>query len=109
MQINDPTIFARMEAVEGFRWAAVDRRGGEYSLTRLLAAYADYEAHKAEWDLHKFDAETAQLFGHSAVINGEGGWARYVIRGDGELVLERGSTHQDKCRKAEAEGFRILS
>ena len=108
MKINNPDLFVTLEALEGLRWAETDRQGGEHSLTKLIAVWAEYKTHKEEWELGGFNTETAQLLGHSGVVYGEGGWARYLIRGE-EIVLDGSSTHNDKKEKALSLGIRVLS
>lgn len=107
MLITDTQLFATLERIEGVSWASIDRRGGPHTLTTLLEVRAEYERRKEEWQLGAFDAEMAALFDHSGVVYGEGGWSRYVLRGE-ELVLEGASTHEAKRVKAQAEGIRIL-
>lgn len=45
--------------------------------------------------------------GNDGCIYGEGGYARYRVCRDGELVLWRSSTNQDHARMAEEQGFLV--
>lgn len=46
--------------------------------------------------------------GGDGAIYGAGGWRRYAVALDGELVLMRWSTTADACSRAEAIGFRVV-
>jgi hypothetical protein len=107
--LSDPDVFdkiAIVESGEGPRWAERDRLmvRGEHSMTGLLRAWAEYQAHKDKWGLDRFDAD---LFGHSGVVYGEGGMSRWIARPDGEIVLDGESTHTRKRLNAEKAGFRV--
>jgi len=104
MLINDPELFAAIVSLEGDRWAHQDRKGSSTSLTALVAAY---HANAVSGYGLEFNSETAALFDHSGVVYGEGGVARYVLRGE-EIVLDGSSTHTEKKRRATELGIRVI-
>jgi hypothetical protein len=70
IRLSDPDAFERIasvECAEGPGWAERDRRGGAYSMTGMLRAWAEFQKQKDAWDLG--DVFDATIFDHSGVIS----------------------------------------
>lgn len=107
--IVDPDAFEKMAQVEGAAWAAYSttHRARE-SFFAVRQAYCDVLC-----ELERY-GEKDPVAGHAAelmdnnVIYGESGYARYVVRNDGEIVLDRSSTRPERAQKAREVGFRVV-
>lgn len=109
IKLSDPDVFDKMASVEcneGPGWAERDRRlAGMHSLTGMIRAWNEYEACKMRWNIE--DGFEATVFEHSGVVYGEGGWSRWIAKGDGELVLLGSTTHPGKRKAAKQVGFTV--
>jgi hypothetical protein len=104
MHLSDSCLYETVILLEGKRWAISDGLGSKYSLKKLLELREYFLTQSVG---SEFSTEMAQALDHSGVVYGEGGVARYVLRGD-ELVLDGNSTHEAKRTKAEKLGIRVL-
>lgn len=107
VHIEDPDALDKLCALEGENWLELQHRRPEapYSFFVILEA----------WNLKKslgdeYADEPLSTFlsgGDSNVLYGEGGWARFVVRSDGEIRLVASSTREVKVRKAVELGFAL--
>lgn len=101
--LKHPHLFEAVQQVEGDEWAEHDKKGGDYSLTNLLAGYSEFKGEKlCEGMLFE-----PCLFGHQGTVYGKDGVSRWVIRNE-VLCLDGESTHEAKREKAKKLGFVVL-
>lgn len=98
VSVYDRTVFSKLAAVEGDRWVreqmkllqdatAADQPMPENSFVGALVTFAE---------------------AGNAVIYGDGGWNRYVIHHDGEIVFSKFHCPSDeRARLATEVGFRV--
>lgn len=110
LQLTDPRAFTRLVEMEGEQWASLQRRKPEapYSFFRLLQAWQAKVAAGYESDPDYPVSDFMEGPSPSNVLYGEGGWRRYAVRADGELVLLRESARAESCTKAETLGIRVF-
>jgi hypothetical protein len=105
--LGDRDFLTKLTAVEGERWLRADAEGfaGRGSSTTAHFFLAEW---RKRAELSEKDRPYWAEILPSRTIYGEGGYARYVVRNDGEVVLDGGSTHKEKTSLAERLGFRVL-
>jgi len=88
LKITDPVALAKMTLLEGDDWAQYQEqnRDADYTFFRAL--------HVNQTDDHAI-----------SVIYGSGGWARYKVLSNGDIVLDGSSTYNEKVVKARELGF----
>ncbi|MNR71695.1 hypothetical protein D3C71_23280 [compost metagenome] len=106
VRIDDANCLALLAQMEGPAWVRLQQARPErpYSFLYLLAAWtASQEAqHRA------VGAEARDFLEHGEpVIYGEGGYHRYVLRTDGELVFSRSHAREVNVARAQALGFAL--
>lgn len=117
--VFDPDVLDRLAAVEGAPWAEGQRTGAGLGGPPAEVAHT-IAAFQAAWTTLQAElAGTGETWGgtldpgdfggpRGGTIYGEGGYARYVVRGDGEVVLLGNSTRPEKVTLARAAGFRVV-
>jgi hypothetical protein len=110
LKVNDPTALACLGEMEGTAWVALQqqKQHAPHSFFVMLAAWNQkvemgYE-HDLDYPLSDFMHDAP---GDGHILYGSGGWRRYAVRPDGEIVLLRESTTQEQCVKAESLGIRV--
>jgi hypothetical protein len=91
VNINAPDAFERMVHIEGQTWREQQSRESqgthEYSFLYALSKHQNREG--------------------PAVIYGEGGWSRWLVTQEGEIILLRSTTTATKVEAAIAAGFTV--
>ncbi len=104
--LGDRDLLTKLTAVEGERWLRADAEGfaerGSSTTAHFFLAEWRKRAELTEEE-RPYWAEVLP----SRTIYGEGGYARYIVRGDGEVVLDGGSTRKERADLAERLGFRV--
>jgi hypothetical protein len=83
-----------------FLLADVDKAYDDYQLHILKAAREDDREYAEEMLTYKYSTEI--------VINGHGGFHRYYVRGDGEVVFSEFHSWANAQEKALAAGFKLF-
>lgn len=106
MKIFDPEIAPALAAVEGEAWWEEQRanRSSPYGFFAWLAAWNQYTQAGGEKEGHR---PGDFIDGGDGAIYGNGGWNRYVVRPDGEIVLLQWSSGSEARRLAVAHGIRV--
>ncbi len=115
VRIDDPDVVDVMGQVEGPAWARsqVGSRSG-YAVPAFVEAYRKLlEVARAEGvSPEEFDANVNPRDwdgpDSDGTIYGEGGYARYVVRSNGEVVLVASSTRPEKIAIARRVGIKVL-
>jgi hypothetical protein len=110
VHIDDPDALSKLAQLEGDRWLADDRR--TWTLYRsattahaFLHAWNVGHAPEVPEADRQYWREISDL--PLSCIYGDGGYARFPVADDGEIVLDAGSTRPEKIARAEALGFRV--
>jgi hypothetical protein len=104
--IFDADALAKLAAVEGQPWAEQQarKRQSPYGFYAWLAAWQEKESLSETYP----DASVRDFLENGdGTIYGDGGYARYVVCSDGELVLLGSSTRDAKKAVAVAQGFTV--
>lgn len=106
--IHQQDALQRMAAVEGSRWL-------QYQETHRRSAYGFYAWldawHAKQGSGSEYLDEPVREFLEApgdGTIYGEGGYARYAVRTDGELVLLGSTTRDERRLIALEQGFCVL-
>ncbi len=108
MHITDPNLSSTLAKIEGNDWLHYER--GAANVEPFVQAYKKLEAMgeipfgdaiDPRWLIEGYTGD--------CVIYGAGGYARYRVHGDGEVVLIRGTTRPEKEALAESLGVRVAS
>lgn len=108
MRLKDPGAFELLTQMEGDAWAELQRRRPQaphsffYMLTAWQAKVEQGYEHDALTPIQDFMDGSG-----SNVIYGDGGWRRYQVCSDGEIVLLRESAREESCARAVALGIRV--
>lgn len=111
--IYDANAYDKLTEVEGARWRrhADELYEANRDKPRGTGRGYCFQDFKATWDATRGTAyEDVWLdCGEPPlqVIYGAGGYARYAVHKDGEIVLLSGSTTAERCTKARAAGFTV--
>lgn len=111
MHISDLTALDCLAKVEGSSWKAVQRAqpgpfsyfgwlAGWHAKQKLLVQHPEY----ADYPISDFMDNPGD-----GMLYGEGGWSRYVVQADGEVVLLGWSCREAKQELARAAGIRVLA
>jgi hypothetical protein len=109
--IYQPEVLARMAALEGAEWLAeqLRSRASAYHFPIWLEAWQlkVAEGHAAED--YPLDEYIADRFPGAVepVIYGNGGYHRYIVRPNGELLFSRMHAVAGRVPEASAQGFRL--
>ena len=109
--ITDPDALERLRRVEGENWYTLER-GAQY-FREKLEAFRRFQAMLAEEGVDDWGTTPPILLTEDLtqeidnVLYGAAGYARYIINGEGQLVLDGSSTREEKVQLALAEGFRV--
>lgn len=108
--IFDANALALMGQVEGAEWLERQQSAAESTGSNFISF-------KRAWDLavelgetwsDNVDPKLVDVCQFSdGAIYGEGGYARYIVRSDGEIVLLRWSTRSEKLQLAVKTGFSV--
>lgn len=108
--IQDFGVVDKLEAVEGAKWRFSE--GGEKHVSKLVKAWMRYKKMMTEsgdtlkaTDSPILEDDNGSYI--SPVLYGAAGWSRYVVKGDGELVLLGDTTRVEKIDKAIDMGFSV--
>lgn len=106
--IHQADALQRMGAVEGPQWEQAQGKNldSPYGFHAWLTAWNTKQAmgpDYAEDPVREFLSSPGD-----GVIYGDGGYARYAVRPDGELVLLGSTTRPERQRAARDQGFRVL-
>lgn len=109
LRIDDPACVARLAQLEGQAWGNVQRVNSvsPYCVEIYRKAWADYQDLLAsdagiEWR----DFVSAEVRGDGAIY-GNGGYHRYVVTEDGNVVLLSWSARPESIAKASALGIDV--
>src|SRR5271166_3215965 len=113
--IYDTDALDKLAELEGQRWLQDDQRMWQKYRSGNTAhafQFAWWETHKpgvlGPQDLPFWKDYFAGDMGiELGIIYGDGGYARFAVRDDGEIVLEGSSTRAEKIERAEQLGFRV--
>ena len=107
LYIFDETALAVLGELEGKPWLELQSRNdtSPYCFPAWRKAW-DEKVRAGEEYRDEPVASFLEGSGDGAIY-GEGGYARFVVQADGELVLLRWSATESKVRKAERLGLRI--
>jgi hypothetical protein len=110
--IHQPDALARMAAVEGSEWlAGQDRnRASAYHFPLWLEAWQLKVAAGDEKEDYPLDEYVVDRF-NSAIepaIYGNGGYHRYIVRPNGEILFSRSHAIASRIPDASAQGFSLL-
>ncbi len=113
--IYDTDALDKLAELEGQRWLQDDQRMWQKYRSGNTAhafQFAWWETHKpgvlGPQDLPFWKDYFAGDMGiELGIIYGDGGYARFAVRDDGEIVLEASSTRAEKVERAEQLGFRV--
>lgn len=107
--IFDADALPRLAKMEGDAWQRVQEANPESPYGFYAWARA-WEARQAliQTNPDYGDEPVASfLEGGDGAIYGAGGWRRYAVAMDGEIVLMRWSATEEACARAEALGLRV--
>lgn len=110
LKVNAPNALACLGEMEGASWVTLQqqRPRAPHSFFVMVSAWnkkveLGYE-HDLDYPLSDFMDDA---HGDSHILYGSGGWRRYAVRPDGEIVLLRESTTTEQCAKAGSLGIRV--
>lgn len=111
LHIADPDALARLVQVEGEHWLALQNQrptasDGFYAWEEAWRLKASYVVEHPDYADEPISSFIDNYHGDGAIY-GEGGYARYVVRPDGEIVLLRWSVRQEKLERAASLGIAI--
>lgn len=104
MKITDPEAPIALAAIEGERWWAT--QNGDR--TSPYGFFVWLEATRKAAVSGPSAAPVDFVEGGDGAIYGDGGWRRYGVRQDGELVLMSWSATAEGREKAAAHGIRVI-
>ena len=111
--ITGPYTLDLMGQIEGPDWLAQQGRDASFTFDHALTVWRR-EVDRALDVAQEDDEHLAWFLLHPpehtrAVVYGEGGWTRYFVRFNGEIVfsVSHGSAHPKKRARAEGLGFRV--
>lgn len=101
--ITSPECFLKLKQLEGGPWA--DRQNLLQNRTQRENFFA---VRKAYMDAQQQSPDAPTDLMENRTIYGEGGYARYVVQKNGEVVLDGSSVRREKATLAEAAGVRVV-
>ena len=116
LYIYEADCLHKLAALEGSSWADLQASGKPHTVSSLVRAWAAKQqvsqVGQESRQCDEFAEEPLSSFTDSGacdsnVIYGDGGWARYVVRPDGEVVLLGSTTRQERCDAARQQGIRV--
>ena len=97
--ISDPDAFEKIQQIEGPNYTD---NGGAYSFSAYFRAWYDYYRPYPE---HISPEMTVDVDGGDGAIYGEGGYNRYIVMGDGEIIFNPLFARPEKVEQATRVGF----
>lgn len=107
--VFDPDALFRLAELEGDEWLRTQEADPEspYGIHAWKRAWETRQALIQTNPEYSDEPVSSFVEGGDGAIYGAGGWRRYVVAPDGELVLLGWSATPDACSRAEATGFRV--
>lgn len=101
--ITNPDCFPRIAQIEGSGWAEREVEQQKRGAVRESFFSVRKEYMEA---VQQCPEDPTSLMANN-VIYGESGYARYIVKNDGEVVLDGSSVRKEKADLAEAAGFKV--
>jgi hypothetical protein len=105
--IFQPDALDKMAEVEGQRWKDLQIQMGERDCCFFLWLAAYKLSEQEKW--HEIDVATHEILkkGHESTIYGAGGWTRYRVQSDGEIIFLQYFATTETSEKAAKIGFTV--
>lgn len=104
--IYQPDALDKLAAVEGAAWAQ-EQQARQHNPHGFYAFLKEWLWLQAELDPDEVWEDNLWPNNGDGAIYGKEGYSRYVVRGDGEIVLLGWSTRPERIKRAQQVGFRV--
>jgi hypothetical protein len=110
VHITDPDALNKMAELEGPQWLKTQQQNpkSHYSFPAYLNAWKEIEDQGIQGE-DVLWAFRELLDGGDGAIYGDGGYSRYTVTNNGEIVLQGWSTRDEKKEKAKQLGFTVTN